>query len=86
MEAVVLQSTVLAGVVAYIGPGPGLSMLTALLGLIGTVLVAILAIFSSPIRILIRKMRGGGDEDEADEAADAQAEDEEDTGEDEEDV
>lgn len=68
--------------VAYIGPGPGLSMLTALLGLLGTVLLAIVAIFFQPLRILWRKMRNKDGEaaqqrasptEESDEAADGSA-------------
>lgn len=75
MEALnLLDATITTGVLAYIGPGPGLSMLGALLGLLGTVLVAILAVFSSPLRVLYRKMRGKGDEEaEADEEADEKA-------------
>ncbi|QDG50490.1 hypothetical protein FIV42_07015 [Persicimonas caeni] len=68
-------AALLTSVVAYIGPGPGLSMLTALLGLLGTVLLAIVAVFFQPLRILWRKMRNGSSDADADAADDEQAED-----------
>ncbi len=58
---------------AYIGPGPGLSMLTALLGLIATVLLAIVAVFFQPLRIMWRKFRNKGTEEAGDDAADAKS-------------
>ena len=45
------------GTVGYIGPGPGLSMSWALIGLLITVFSAIGAVLLWPIRILIRVMR-----------------------------
>jgi hypothetical protein len=51
------------GLLAYVGPGPGLSMTAALLGLIVTILLALLAFFSWPLRVLLRKIRGPGDAD-----------------------
>lgn len=58
---------------AYVGPGPGLSMTAALLGLLATVFLALLAFFSWPLRVLLRKIRGGGDEEPA--PADVQSDD-----------
>ena len=43
--------------VAYVGPGPGLSMLGALIGLIATLGFAVWAFAMWPIRILARKWR-----------------------------
>jgi len=43
---------------AYVGPGPGLTMVWAFLALMGTILLAIVSILLWPIRMLIRKMRG----------------------------
>jgi len=50
--------TVVAGLLAYVGPGPGLSMTAALVGLLATILLALLAFFSWPIRVMLRKIRG----------------------------
>ena len=46
------------GVLAYVGPGPGLTMFWAFLVLIGTVLLALVSVLFWPIRMMIRKMRG----------------------------
>ncbi len=43
---------------AYVGPGPGLTMFWALLALLGTIGLAILSLLLWPIRMLIRKIRG----------------------------
>lgn len=42
---------------AYIGPGPGLTMLWALIALVGTVLSAVVALLFFPIRVLLRRRR-----------------------------
>ncbi len=60
--------------IAYVGPGPGLSMGAALIGLVATVFVAILAVFSWPIRVAIRKMRGIEPEEASDVDEDADEE------------
>lgn len=44
---------------AYIGPGPGLSMTWALFGLVLTVLAALWAIVLWPARLLLRRLRAG---------------------------
>lgn len=49
-------------ILAYVGPGPGLSMGWALIVLIATVIGSILAVFLWPMRVALRKLRGGGDE------------------------
>lgn len=59
------------GVLAYVGPGPGLSLTWALLGLIATIFTAIFAVLFWPIRVLLRKIRGGGEEEASEEDADA---------------
>lgn len=43
---------------AYVGPGPGLSMMWALLGLLVTILAAFSAIAIWPVRVLMRRWRG----------------------------
>jgi hypothetical protein len=42
---------------AYVGPGPGLSMASALLGLLVTLFVAVGAVAFWPIRVLLRRWR-----------------------------
>lgn len=51
---------------AYIGPGPGLAMLGALLGLVFTILAAVGAVLLWPIR----KLMGKTDEDDESEQCD----------------
>jgi hypothetical protein len=46
------------GLLAYVGPGPGLTMVWAFLGLLGTIALAILSLLLWPIRMLIRVIRG----------------------------
>jgi hypothetical protein len=58
---------------AYVGPGPGLSLTWALVGLIATIVTAVFAVLFWPLRVLLRKIRGGGAEDEAVEQDDAAA-------------
>ncbi|MFB6350677.1 MAG: hypothetical protein ABEN55_04355, partial [Bradymonadaceae bacterium] len=53
-----------APLLGYIGPGPGLGMIGALIGLIVTVVTAIGAVLLWPIRTLMKKMKDG-DEEEA---------------------
>ena len=66
-------------IIAYVGPGPGLSMGWALFALLATVFSAIFAVFLWPLRVALRKMRGGGDEDaEASDEEEAEAGSEED--------
>lgn len=45
-------------VLAYVGPGPGLTAAWAFFALLGTIALAILSILIWPIRVMIRKMRG----------------------------
>ena len=47
-----------SGMMAYVGPGPGLTMLWAFLGLLGTIGLAILYLLTWPVRMMIRKARG----------------------------
>lgn len=42
---------------AYIGPGPGLSMTWALVALVATVFSALFAVLFWPVRVLLRRMR-----------------------------
>lgn len=51
-----------AGSLAYVGPGPGLSMLWALIGLLGTVAFAVGAVALWPLRSLWRRLRRGKDD------------------------
>ncbi len=57
--------TVLPMMLAYVGPGPGLSMMWALLGLLVTVLAAFSAIAVWPVRVLMRRWRGRSDSAES---------------------
>jgi hypothetical protein len=72
------------GLVGYIGPGPGITITGALIGLIVTIFVALLAVLRWPIRLLWRKLRGEGDEDDPDEEGDADERAPQDAGEEEE--
>ena len=54
---------------AYIGPGAGISVVGSLLGLLGTVLLAVAVIFLWPFRRLLK--RGGGDDVDAEESPQA---------------
>lgn len=47
----------LAALFAYVGPGPGLSMAWALVGLFATLFVAAGAVAFWPIRVLLRRWR-----------------------------
>jgi hypothetical protein len=47
---------------AYVGPGPGLTVIGALWAVIAAALLAVLAIVRWPLRYLIRKIRGKGAE------------------------
>jgi hypothetical protein len=42
---------------AYVGPGPGLTAAWAFFALLGTIALAVLSLLIWPIRIMIRKMR-----------------------------
>jgi len=60
LATMVFATCVPAGIAsAYVGPGPGLTVLGALWAVIAAVLLAVLAIVRWPIRYLIRKLRGG---------------------------
>lgn len=48
----------LSATLAYIGPGPGLSMTWALIGLVGTVLSAVAALLFWPVKVMLRRLRG----------------------------
>lgn len=43
---------------AYVGPGPGLSMLGSALGFIAAVGFAVLVVIAYPLRLLLMKLRG----------------------------
>lgn len=42
---------------AYVGPGPGLTMLGSLVGLVGSLLVAVFMILLWPMRLYYKKMK-----------------------------
>ncbi|NBO18273.1 MAG: hypothetical protein EBV03_03430 [Proteobacteria bacterium] len=44
---------------AYVGPGPGLTMIGSLIGLVGSVVVALLMVVIWPIRLYYKKLKGG---------------------------
>jgi hypothetical protein len=46
------------GLLAYVGPGPGLTMAWAFIALMGTIALAVLSLLIWPIRLLIRRLRG----------------------------
>lgn len=43
---------------AYVGPGPGLSMLGSFFTLVGGILLALLMVLIYPLRLLYKRMRG----------------------------
>lgn len=45
-------------VAAYVGPGPGLTMLGSALGFLAAIAFALLVVIAYPIRLLILKLRG----------------------------
>lgn len=45
---------------AYIGPGAGISVLGSLLGILGTIVIAVSAILFWPIRKVIRRRKQAG--------------------------
>ena len=42
---------------AYVGPGPGLTMLGSLVGLVASLLLALLMILAWPMRLYYKKMK-----------------------------
>ena len=46
---------------AYVGPGPGLTVIGALWAVIAAVLLAVLAIVRWPLRYLLRRLKGNKD-------------------------
>lgn len=42
---------------AYVGPGPGLTMIGSLIGLVGSVLVALLMVVVWPLRLYMKKRK-----------------------------
>lgn len=42
---------------AYVGPGPGLTMIGSLIGLVGSVVVALLMVIIWPLRLYYKKMK-----------------------------
>jgi hypothetical protein len=60
---------VLPMMLAYVGPGPGLSMMWALLGLLVTILAAFSAIAVWPVRLLMRRWRRRADSSESNRSA-----------------
>jgi hypothetical protein len=57
MSTLFLASLCLPAPLAYVGPGPGLSMLGALIGLVATLAIALLAVALWPLRVLMRRLR-----------------------------
>ena len=53
----VLVGLLAAPAAAYVGPGPGLTMLGSLVGLVGSLLLALLMILAWPIRLYYKKMK-----------------------------
>ena len=49
----------------YIGPGPGLSMIGALIGLIVTIFSALAAVLLWPMRKLLKSAKSGEEDDES---------------------
>ena len=49
---------VVGNLIGYVGPGPGLTMFWAFLGLLGTIGLAVVSVLFYPIRSLIRSIRG----------------------------
>ena len=47
---------------AYIGPGLGAGTVGVILGVLGSILIAIFAIFWYPIKRMLKKRKGSGDE------------------------
>jgi hypothetical protein len=45
-------------ILAYVGPGPGLTMFWAFVALLGTIGLAILYLLIWPVRMLLRRGRG----------------------------
>jgi len=58
--ALLLLLVVSPAAVAYIGPGAGISVLGSLLGILGTIVVAIGAIIFWPIRKLMKRRKRAG--------------------------
>ena len=50
-----------SSVVAYIGPGAGISVLGSLLGILGTIVVAIGAILFWPIRKMMKRRKAASE-------------------------
>lgn len=53
------MTSILFANLAYVGPGPGLTMVAALIALGLTVLSALGAVLLWPIRLLLRRIRAG---------------------------
>ena len=50
-----------ASLIGYVGPGPGLSMIGVLIGLLATLLAAFWAVAQWPLRVLLRRMKQNRD-------------------------
>jgi len=50
---------------AYVGPGPGLTMLWALIALLGTIGACVLYLLTWPMRLVIRWARGGAADEQS---------------------
>lgn len=71
---------------AYVGPGAAISLLGALLAVLGAIFLTVFGALLWPIRALWRKITGGGSEDEERENPEGAAETSGATGTEEEDV
>jgi hypothetical protein len=50
------------GLLAYVGPGPGLTMLAALVGMLATLAIALWTVALWPVRVMLRRRREARDE------------------------
>jgi protein-S-isoprenylcysteine O-methyltransferase Ste14 len=63
--AILLLALVSPTVMAYIGPGAGISVLGSILGILGTIVVAIAAIIFWPVRKFLKREKQAASEKSA---------------------
>lgn len=59
--AILMLTLIAAPAMAYIGPGAGITVLGSLLGILGTIVVAIGAILFWPIRKMIKRRKSAAE-------------------------